>query len=54
MAKQTDFFDATIMENDERVLVQVDLFDLPYDKFDKVHPLCLLDGVKLDKAKGRQ
>lgn len=54
MAKQTDFFDATIMENDVRVLVRVDLFDLPYDKFDKVHPLCLLDGVKLDKAKGRQ
>ena len=54
MAEQTDFFDATIMENDVRVLVRVDLFDLPYEKFDKVHPLCLLDGVKLDKAKGRQ
>lgn len=53
MAKQTDFYDATIIENDVRVLVRVDLFNLPYDKFDKVHPLCILDGVKMDKAKGR-
>lgn len=54
MAKQTDFYDATIMENGELVLVRADLFNLPYDKFDAEKPLSFLDDIKLDKAKGRQ
>ena len=53
MAKSTDFYEATIEQNEQVSVIYVDLFDLPYDKFDAQNPLCISDDVRLGKAKGR-
>lgn len=53
MAKKTELYPATIMENGALTEILVDVFNLPYDRFDDENPLILHSDVSLGRAKGR-
>lgn len=57
MAKQEQLYPAFITRSDddqEPVLQQVDIFNLPYDKFDEQSPLIIPEDVDMGKSKNRK
>ena len=54
MAKKTELYRASIIENEELKEIQVDIFDLPYGKFHDETPLIIHGDVSLGRAKGRK
>lgn len=53
MARKTNLYRAYIVENDELKDIEVDIFDLPYDRFSSEKPLIIRDDVMLGRSKGR-
>ena len=54
MAKKTELYSASIVENEVLKEIQVDIFDLPYDKFNDAAPLIINGDVSLGRLKGRE
>ncbi len=47
-------YDAIICEDDKDKDIQVDVFNLPYDKFNHDDPIWIMEDVDLGKSKNRQ
>ena len=53
MAQKKTLYPATIKRGEEFVMVDVDVFDLPYGEFDARNPLLIAGGINLGKPRGR-
>ena len=54
MAKKTGLYPATIKQEEEISDIMVDVFELPYDKFDGENPLIIHGDVALRGRRGRE